>query len=148
MRNICYRAGSSQEVEDQESTFLTGGPGGPVDTKPVETGVVHVPVVGVDIKLNVGEEFIRGLFHVEELEGKASPLLAVGVAAQPDRLRVLLRPQTEHNEVPRGAVDSPRRRHALRNVLHGEAGRLYRLRQLDDDITGGTLQCSRLIYRI
>ncbi len=61
--DICTKIKASSANKE----FLTWGPWCTMHSEPVQTGVIHIPVVRIYIQLNIGEELFRRRFHREEL---------------------------------------------------------------------------------
>ena len=89
-----------------------------MNSKPIQTGVVEVSVVGLDVKFDVREGLLGGELNLKVLERVLSLIISVG--SQLNRIVVFLRPQSDHLELPGSAVDLATGGHRPGDVLHGE----------------------------
>ena len=89
-----------------------------MNSKPIQTGVVEVAVVGLDIQFNVREGLLGGELDLKVLERLL--VLAVGIFSKPHWIAVFLRVQPEDLKLSGSAVDLPTGRHGPGDVLHGE----------------------------
>ena len=84
----------------------------------IEAGIVHIAMIGKDIKFNEREGLVNWFCHFKKL--KRVCVLTVGEGTQSHRVYILLTSKTVDNKVLRRRVNLSTGRHRLGDVLHGK----------------------------